>query len=116
MRGEAEAGFPSVLHNGLPLLESCLKQGLSNDEAGSVVLMHLIADTTDTNLIARGGYELQQNIVDRIRILLNQQPLPDRETIHALDQEFISENLSPGGSADLLALCWMLHFLKEEPA
>lgn len=116
VRGEAGAGFPSVLHNGLPLLESCLKQGLSNDETGSIVLLHLIADTTDTNLIARGGYELQQNIVDRLRTLLDQQPIPDRETIYALDQEFLSKNLSPGGSADLLALCWMLHFLKEEPA
>ena len=30
--------------------------------------------------------------------------------------QFIDENLSPGGSADLLGLCYLLHFLKEDPA
>ena len=33
-----------------------------------------------------------------------------------MDQDFISWNLSPGGSADLLALCYMICFLKEEAA
>ena len=37
-----------------------------------------------------------------------------RETLEALDRAYIAENLSPGGSADLMALCWLLHFLKEE--
>lgn len=115
VRGEAEAGFPVVLKSGLPLLEAYLEQGLSNDEAGSAVLMRLIADTQDTNLIARGGYELQRDTVDRIRAILDQQEVPDTVTLQELDRDFVSKNLSPGGSADLLALCWMLHFLKEEP-
>ena len=116
VRGEAEAGFPSVIQSGLPLLEICLKQGLSNDEAGAAALLRLIADTQDTNLISRGGYELQKNTASRIREILDHQSLQDRETLQALDREFVSANLSPGGSADLLALCWMLHFMKEEPA
>jgi len=32
--------------------------------------------------------------------------------IEQLDQEFIQKNLSPGGSADLLAVTYFLHFLK----
>ena len=30
-----------------------------------------------------------------------------------LDRDYISRNLSPGGSADLLAVCWMLHFCRS---
>ncbi len=30
-----------------------------------------------------------------------------------LDSDYISLNLSPGGSADLLAVCWMLHFSRS---
>ncbi len=33
-----------------------------------------------------------------------------RETLLRLDREFIRENLSPGGSADLLALTYFLYF------
>ena len=34
--------------------------------------------------------------------------------IEALDEEFIRNNISPGGSADLLAVSWFLHFIKSE--
>ena len=47
--------------------------------------------------------------------LLRETPYPDRETLLRLDREFIAQNLSPGGSADQLALCWLLHFLGETP-
>ena len=31
-----------------------------------------------------------------------------------MNQEFVKKNLSPGGSADMLAICWMLHFISQE--
>ena len=37
----------------------------------------------------------------------------DRQEL-ALDDRFIAEHLSPGGSADLLALTYLLHFFKTE--
>ena len=33
------------------------------------------------------------------------------DTLDDLDQQYIAENLSPGGCADLLALSLLLHFL-----
>jgi len=33
---------------------------------------------------------------------------------HGTDVRFIAENLSPGGSADLLALTYLLHFITTE--
>ena len=42
------------------------------------------------------------------------EPFPRRETLLVLDADYIERNLSPGGTADLLALAYMLHFLKEE--
>lgn len=46
--------------------------------------------------------------------LLVQTPYPDEAALVALDDQFIAENLSPGGSADLLALTYLLHFFKTE--
>ena len=47
-------------------------------------------------------------------MLLGQTPYPDEDTLVELDDQFITENLSPGGSADLLALTYLLHFFKTE--
>ena len=113
VRGEAEKGFPSVLAWGLPALESGLNEGKTADEAGAAALLTLLAHTTDTNMLARGGMARYQAAIERVRAVLEEAEVPSRETAEALDRAFIAENLSPGGSADLLSLCWMLHFLRE---
>lgn len=114
VRGQAAAGFPTVLHCGLPVLENGLLHGKSRDEAGAAALLAILSCTDDTNMISRGGMETENEKRRRLAELLACDPYPDRETLQALDREYTAENLSPGGSADLLALCWLLHFLKEE--
>ncbi|MCR5294682.1 MAG: triphosphoribosyl-dephospho-CoA synthase CitG [Lachnospiraceae bacterium] len=113
VRGQAEAGFPSVLSCGLPVLEEGLAAGRSIDEAGSAALLALLARTPDTNMIARGGLEAAEEAKARAQELLSRSPYPDADTIRELDRVFISQNLSPGGCADLLALTYLLHFLRE---
>ena len=66
---------------------------------------------TDTNLIARSDLQTQKEVCQTVAALLHTQPYPDRQTLNALDAEFTQRNLSPGGSADLLALTYFLHFL-----
>ena len=53
-----------------------------------------------------------EEIRGAIRELLQETPFPDRETLEALDLRFRELNLSPGGSADLLAICYLLHFMQ----
>lgn len=113
VRGQAEMGFPTVLEHGLPVLENGLAEGRTTDEAGAAALLALLAHTTDTNMISRGGIEVQREKAAQLQELLTDMPYPDRDILDALDQDYIRRNLSPGGSADLLALCWLLHFLKE---
>lgn len=114
IRGEAAAGFPTAAQVGLPVLEQALRDGKSPDEAGGITLLHLMASAADTNLMKRASREeqllLQKNLRERL-----QRPVT-RADLAFLDQDFIRRNLSPGGSADLLAVCWLLHFLAEDPA
>ena len=114
VRGQAAMGFPTVLRFGLPTLEAGLADGRTEDEAGAAALLTILAHTPDTNMLSRGGYALAEEKHTALRSLLESAPYPDAETLQALDREYTAENLSPGGSADLLALCWLLHFLKEE--
>ena len=114
VRGQAEDGFPAVLHVGLPVLERELAAGADINRAGSVALLAILCADTDTNLIARGGRKKQLEVTEQVRQLLSQDPSPSEAVIDDLDRQFISDNLSPGGSADLLGLCYLLHFLKTE--
>lgn len=107
VRGEAAKGFPGVLHV-LPVLERALKSGRSKNDAGAIALLHLIARGTDTNMAARGGQERAKKAAEDCAQLLKRSPLPELEEIARLDREFIQENLSPGGCADLLAAALFL--------
>lgn len=108
VRGEAETGFPVVKDVALPSMRASLKQGLSINHAGCITLLHLIANTTDTNLINRSSRDRQLEISRQICNLLEKDPYPTLDTIYELDKAFIAENLSPGGCADLLAMTYFL--------
>jgi holo-ACP synthase/triphosphoribosyl-dephospho-CoA synthase len=112
IRGEAASGFPAVTKLGLPLLERLLGEGISVNDAAAVVLLHLICAVEDTNMIKRSSVERFREVQREISVLLQEVPVPPPERIAALDRQFIAENLSPGGCADMLALTLLLHFLR----
>ncbi len=112
VRGQAEAGFPALRDVGIPIMDKALDKGLSLNDAGCVTLLHLITAADDTNLIHRSNRQTQLEIKAMLSALLEKDPFPSLGTIDTLDREFIEKNLSPGGSADLLALTYFLHFLK----
>lgn len=113
-RGQLEAGLPVVQNVGLPVLERGIAQGRSLNDAGCAALLAMLAAETDTNMIARGGLSAQRETAAKISMLLEQEPYPCSRVLEAMDDRFIQENLSPGGSADLLAVCYLLHFLRAE--
>lgn len=75
---------------------------------GALALCDTMAILEDTNLLHRGGREglaFAQAEAARIAAL----PVSEREAaLAALDAEMIRRNLSPGGSADMLALAYLL--------
>lgn len=111
IRGEVADGLPVVREVGLPALETALKAGASLEQAGTAALTRLIARVSDTNLIARGGFDGQAWAARTAAELDG--PVPDREALEALDREFIQRNLSPGGCADLLAITYFFHFCDQ---
>lgn len=113
VRGEAEQGFPLVRGVGLPKLEAALEAGLSLNDAGCAALLALMAQNTDTNVIHRGGFAALEELRRTAAELLEAEPFPSAQALEMLDEAMIARRLSPGGSADLLALCFLLHLLRE---
>lgn len=114
IRGQAENGFPAVLEHGLPVFRAGIAKGLSVNDAGCAALLHLIANTQDTNLMARSDLLTQQQLAAELGRILEKEPYPGIEVLRELDREYTERNLSPGGSADLLAVTYFLHFLEQE--
>lgn len=108
VRGEAARAFPTVREVALPALSRALEAGLSKNDAGTIALLYLIAQGADTNMVSRGGPERAKKAAEDCAALLERCSLPNMEDIARLDQEFIQDNLSPGGCADLLAAAFFL--------
>ena len=109
IRGEAADGLPGVIKVALPDYRRALEAERSRNDAGAIALLYLIARGTDTNMMARGGLALAKEASEKVRDLLQRDPLPEMDEIAALDDWFIQRNLSPGGCADLLAVTYFLH-------
>ena len=114
VRGQMESGLPAVRNAGLPILKEGISRGLSLNDAGCSALLALMVASTDTNLIARSDMETYKKTVAKIREVLDKNPFPDHTILKQLDRKFIEMNLSPGGSADLLAICYLFYFLENE--
>ena len=62
----------------------------------------------DSNVVYRGGLEGLEYIKNEAKRILNDFSV---EAVREFDTECIKRNLSPGGSADLLAVTAMLHMI-----
>jgi triphosphoribosyl-dephospho-CoA synthase len=116
IRGQAEDGYQSVLEIGLPLLERSLNQGASLNDSMVQVLLHLMVDTIDTNILSRHNWERLEYVQETAEKLLQDGGiLADQgmEAILKADRDFIAKNISPGGSADLLAVTIYLYLIQQ---
>lgn len=105
-RGEACAGFPHVIHVGLPGLAVARAYGLTEEESRLHALLHIMTSLDDTCVLYRGSAEgLQFVQMGARRVLDAGGPgcAAGQEAFSRFDRELSVKRISPGGSADLLA-------------
>jgi triphosphoribosyl-dephospho-CoA synthase len=104
-RGEAESGFFHARIVGLPAYFQSLQCGCSQEEASLRALLQLMTRLMDTNLLRRGGPSAVTFVQVRAEEILHNFSIVE---VEKFDQELILANLSPGGSADCLAITLFL--------
>ncbi|SQC34961.1 triphosphoribosyl-dephospho-CoA synthase CitG [Kluyvera cryocrescens] len=95
-RGEAESGFATVRR----VLPGWNRRSLHT------LLLSLMAVNPDSNLVSRGGLNGLHYVQGYAQQLLDRGW--DKQDLIKMDQALIARNLSPGGSADLLSVGWVL--------
>jgi len=99
-RGEAESGYATV--------RKALAQWNGHSLHG--LLLRLMSINQDSNLVSRGGMQGLRYVQSYARELLTNGW--DREALLKMDRALTERNLSPGGSADLLSVGWVLSAIK----
>ncbi|WP_038178432.1 triphosphoribosyl-dephospho-CoA synthase CitG [Vibrio rhizosphaerae] len=115
-RGEAASGFETIINHALPVYQSTIAQGVSTEQALWQTLLVLIAHNQDTNLLSRGGMAGLVYVQQYASNLLASGGIarPDIEmALNQFDRCLIERHLSPGGSADLLAVTWLIAELEQ---
>ena len=115
-RGEAEGGFKSSL-KALAILKSHISEGRDFNLSLADTLIHIISETEDTNIPGRNSLETLSYAEDKCRTYLDGGGVfadNGLEKLKQLDSEFIEKNISPGGSADILATTLFLYFMEQE--
>ena len=114
-RGEASAGFPSITQKALPYFRNLLTYGHNLETAQLQLLLYLMTFVEDGNLIHRGGIEEWQTVKKEAKQLLDQDLTEDqlKKALSDYNTILINRHLSPGGSADLLAITLFFAFLEE---
>jgi len=107
-RTEAACGFPSVYDIALPALQAARQLAPRDEEAVRVqTCMALITEVADTNLLHRGGADGLRFAQASAFGFLAAGGIGSwgwRKRAADIHQAFVARNLSPGGSADLLAM------------
>lgn len=114
IRGEAEAGYPSVRIAGLPALREYISRGMSMNDSLCMTLIHIMAHAHDTNIISRHDVKTADYVMTVARKMIESGFGLDE--IRRLDGEFIARWISPGGAGDLLAVTYFLHSLEQNIA
>ena len=110
----AVAGFPDAVYCSERL--AFHKGDHDINTAAVFALIDSITKLDDSNLIRRGGAEGLEYARKRASEII---ALPERERLSAaadFDMEMIERNLSPGGSADMLALAFLIDNTRSDAA
>lgn len=119
-RGEAEQGLPTLLHHALPfLLERLNKSHTSYSDTDLndllvPLLLKIMSVNNDTNILYRHGKKVLEAVKIKSREAIVDWDKGNKLTYNELVQWCNEARISPGGSADLLALTITLHHCKIE--
>jgi [citrate (pro-3S)-lyase] ligase len=100
----AKAGYGQLFSDWLPAYRGFLAEDA--ETARHRLLLLIIGQLDDTNVIHRVGYGQAQQVKQEAQALLGNFSI---QGLEAMNRDYIARNVSPGGSADMVALTIFIH-------
>jgi len=108
IRGEIESGFITVQKGTVHIIrEWAINNKFSLNDLFLEIILNLMAESEDTNVIIRGGIDSLKCVKSISREFLQAGGMKQfnaRQKLEQINKDFVKKNISPGGSADLLAV------------
>ncbi|WP_291576178.1 triphosphoribosyl-dephospho-CoA synthase CitG [Clostridium sp. UBA4548] len=115
IRGEVESGFSTIEHTSMAVLAKwSTDKDLNINDLFLQMLISIMTRSEDTNIVTRGGLESLKYVMDSSNSFLQSGGMYQenaKEKLEQMNSLFIQKNISPGGSADLLAVSILLGML-----
>jgi len=114
VRQEVEDAFPSVFHQSLSFFNKNLNSiSINNEYSVQQILqkgmLYIMTVNNDSNILYRSNLETLKEFQ-----ILAQKAIDNNDAYTELCKFCLTNNISPGGSADLLSVALLLHFVKTE--
>ena len=116
VRGEVKAGLDVVFNGSLKILENSLNKSSDFNLAFVQTLIFLMGKVMDSTIVHRHDIHMLHRIKREAEAFFENGGIYKEDGIKiARDMEnaYIKEKISPGGSADLLAITIFLYFFKK---
>lgn len=113
IRGEASAGYPALQNYGLPFMRKT--QQVPWQIRLLDLFLELLVHTTDSNIIHRSDLQTLKVVQRQAQTILAQggAQFLGAKPLASMNQDFIAKNISPGGTADLIAGSVFFSFLER---
>jgi triphosphoribosyl-dephospho-CoA synthase len=116
-RGEAMAGFPRLIHVGLPMLRARRAAGVPEQIARLDALLGIMAQLDDTCVLYRGGGAALRTAKNGAAAVIRGGGAGSslgQQRLRVMDLRLLELGVSPGGSADLLAATLFLDAIERD--
>lgn len=114
IRGEVERGLPIIFEFALNFYKE--NGPLNQNDRLVNTLLGIMQYSEDSNVLHRHSKEILSEVQEKARYIISiggMNTIKGRQAIEDLDKDFSNRRISPGGSADLLAVTVFFSLVKE---
>jgi triphosphoribosyl-dephospho-CoA synthase len=114
VRGEVERGMPTIFDFSLEFYKGC--SSLSKNDRLIHTLIGIMQYSEDSNILYRHSIDVLKEVQEKAKYIMSAGGMltdKGRNAIKLLDEEFSSRRISPGGSADLLAVTVFFSLIED---
>ena len=113
VRGEMSCGYRNVREYSLPMLRRMIERGHPMNDSGVAAFLALLSHVDDTTIVHRSNEATLREIQRAAAEFLKANPSMSeiKRWAAETDLQFIEQNISAGGCADLLAITFFVWYL-----